>query len=86
VQDFLRFAFSHADLDWMQYVQFDERYLRPTEVDSLIGNASKAKRILEWAPTIDLQQLASIMVDADILALACGGKPWIDKPALPGWQ
>ena len=86
VRDFLQFAFSHVDLDWEQYVRFDERYLRPAEVDALIGDSSKAARVLGWAPSVRTPELATIMVDADIAALECEGKPWIDKPALPGWQ
>lgn len=70
VRDFLRFAFDHAGLDWEKYVQFDERYLRPTEVDSLIGNPSKAAEILHWKPEVLTPELAGIMVDADISLLA----------------
>jgi GDPmannose 4,6-dehydratase len=86
VRDFLEFAFSHADLDWRDYVRFDERYLRPSEVDSLIGDCSKAQRLLGWTPSVLTPQLATVMVDSDIAALECEGKPWIDKPALAGWQ
>jgi GDPmannose 4,6-dehydratase len=86
VRDFLEFAFSHADLDWQDYVRFDGRYLRPSEVDSLIGDHSKAQRLLGWTPSVLTPQLATIMVDSDIAALECEGKPWIDKPALAGWQ
>jgi GDPmannose 4,6-dehydratase len=86
VRDFLEFAFSHADLDWQDYVRFDERYLRPSEVDSLLCDYSKAQRLLGWTPSVLTPQLATIMVDSDIAALECEGKPWIDKPALAGWQ
>ena len=86
VRDFLEFAFSHAELDWQDYVRFDERYLRPSEVDALLGDYSKAQRILGWSPSVLAPQLATIMVDSDIAALQCEGKPWIDKPALAGWQ
>lgn len=86
VRDFLEFAFSHADLDWRDYVRFDERYLRPSEVDALLGDYSKAQRLLGWSPSVLAPQLATIMVDSDIAELECEGKPWIDKPALPGWQ
>lgn len=48
IRDFLGFAFSHVGLDWEKYVRFDERYLRPAEVDSLIGDASRAASILGW--------------------------------------
>jgi GDPmannose 4,6-dehydratase len=86
VRQFLESAFSHADLDWQQYVRFDERYLRPTEVDSLIGEASKASKLLDWAATVDSHQLARLMVDADIAALEHAGHPWIDKVELNSWQ
>jgi GDPmannose 4,6-dehydratase len=66
VRDFLRFAFEHADLDWKKYVKFDDRYLRPTEVDSLIGDSSKASYLLDWKPRVLTPELAQIMVDADI--------------------
>jgi GDPmannose 4,6-dehydratase len=69
VRDFLQFAFEHAGLEWENHVQFDDRYLRPTEVDSLIGNPSKAARLLGWKPQVLTPELARIMVDADIDAL-----------------
>jgi GDPmannose 4,6-dehydratase len=70
VRDFLRFAFEHAGLDWQNHVQFDERYLRPTEVDSLIGDPSKAAQVLGWKPRVLPPELARIMVDADIALLS----------------
>jgi GDPmannose 4,6-dehydratase len=85
VRDFLETAFSHVGLDWQEYVRFDERYLRPTEVDALIGDPSKAEAKLGWKATVSPLELARIMVDADIQALEHSGKPWIDKVALPGW-
>lgn len=78
VKDFLQFSFEHVGLDWEKYVKFDERYLRPTEVDSLIGDASKAQDLLDWTPTILTPRLAEIMVDADIEALAVEGKYHVD--------
>jgi GDPmannose 4,6-dehydratase len=65
VRDFLGFAFEHVGLDWEKYVRFDGRYLRPTEVDSLIGDASHAASILGWKPKVMTPELATIMVDAD---------------------
>ncbi|GLY17756.1 GDP-mannose 4,6-dehydratase [Kineosporia rhizophila] len=65
VRDFLQFSFEHVGLDWEKYVRFDERYLRPTEVDSLIGDASKARDILGWTPKVLTPELARLMVDAD---------------------
>jgi GDPmannose 4,6-dehydratase len=86
VREFVQTAFDHAGLDWQKYVKFDERYLRPTEVDSLIGDATKAAQSLGWKAAVHTGELARIMVDADIAALECDGKPWIDKPSLPGWS
>ena len=85
MRDFIEASFSHAGLDWEKHVRFDDRYLRPSEVDALCGDASKAERVLGWRPTVDGKQLAQIMVDADIEALEHEGRPWIDRPALPGW-
>lgn len=79
VKDFLRFSFEHVGLDWEKYVKFDERYLRPTEVDALVGDSSRAKEKLGWVPKVETPELARIMVDADIQALQAEGKPWIDK-------
>jgi len=78
VKDFLRFSFEHVGLDWEKYVRFDERYLRPTEVDSLVGDASKARDLLGWTPKIHTPRLAQIMVDADVAALAVEGRTWVD--------
>ena len=78
VRDFVQLAFDRADLDWEKYVKFDERYLRPTEVDSLIGDPSKAKDLLGWTPKVLTPRLAEIMVDADIAALEVGGERYID--------
>jgi GDPmannose 4,6-dehydratase len=69
VKDFVRMAFEHADLDWEKYVKHDERYERPTEVDALIGDASKAERELGWVPKVLPPDLVKIMVDADIQQL-----------------
>jgi GDPmannose 4,6-dehydratase len=85
VRDFLAASFAHAGLDWHDHVKFDERYLRPTEVDALIGDASKAERQLGWKPTIAGPELARLMVAADIEALACEGRPWIDTVRLATW-
>ncbi|CKV21772.1 GDP-mannose 4,6-dehydratase [Mycobacterium tuberculosis] len=84
VREFARAAFEHAGLDWQQYVKFDQRYLRPTEVDSLIGDATKAAELLGWRASVHTDELARIMVDADMAALECEGKPWIDKPMIAG--
>lgn len=78
VKDFLQISFEHVGLDWEKYVKFDERYLRPTEVDALVGDASRANKALDWTPKIHTPELARIMVDADIEALDAAGRPWID--------
>lgn len=80
IKEFLTHAFSHVGLDWNDYVQFDPRYLRPTEVDSLIGDASLAKRELGWQAKTSTPELAKIMIEADVQALEVEGQPWIDKP------
>jgi GDPmannose 4,6-dehydratase len=80
VRDFLTASFEHAGLDWQKYVEFDERYLRPTEVDALIGDASKAEVLLGWKPKVQPLELARIMVDADIKMLEHEGSAWIDTP------
>jgi GDPmannose 4,6-dehydratase len=85
VRDFLRISFEHAGLNWEDHVRFDERYLRPTEVDALVGDASKAKDKLGWAAAMHASQLARIMVDADIETLKHAGDPWIDEVVLPSW-
>lgn len=82
VQEFAQTAFEHAGLDWQKHVKLDERYLRPTEVNSLIGDATKANKSLGWKAAIHAGELARIMVDADIAALECEGTPCIDKPML----
>jgi GDPmannose 4,6-dehydratase len=66
VREFLDEVFGYLDLDWHQYVRIDPRYLRPSEVDLLLGDASKARRILGWAPVIGFRELAGIMTDADL--------------------
>ncbi|MDO9454944.1 GDP-mannose 4,6-dehydratase [Nocardioides sp.] len=85
VRDFVVTAFEHAGLNWEEHVRFDERYLRPTEVDALVGDASRAEAKLGWKPAVDTAELARIMVDADIEALKHEGRPWIDSVRLAGW-
>jgi GDPmannose 4,6-dehydratase len=69
VEEFLTEAFSHVNLDWRDYVQLDPKYLRPAEVDLLIGDASKAKRVLGWEPKVSFRELVRLMVDADVAML-----------------
>jgi GDPmannose 4,6-dehydratase len=65
VRDFVQFAFDHAGLDWERYVRFDDRYLRPSEADALVGDASKAASAFGWSAKVLTPELARIMVDAD---------------------
>jgi GDPmannose 4,6-dehydratase len=69
VKQFAEIAFSRANLDWQKYVKIDKRYLRPSEVDSLVGDATKAEKILGWKPKTNWKKLAELMVDADIKLL-----------------
>jgi GDPmannose 4,6-dehydratase len=69
VEEFLTEAFSHVNLDWRDYVELDPKYLRPAEVDLLIGDASKAKRVLGWEPKVSFRELVRLMVDADVAML-----------------
>jgi GDPmannose 4,6-dehydratase len=69
VREFLDLAFERAGLDWHDYVQLDPRYYRPSEVDHLRGDASKAERLLGWKPTVQFNELVALMVDADIQLL-----------------
>jgi len=66
VREFVEEAFKYAGLDYEKYVEFDERYLRPAEVDLLIGDASKARKKLGWEPKTTFKELVKIMVDADM--------------------
>jgi GDPmannose 4,6-dehydratase len=68
VRDFARVSFAHAGLDWEKYVEIDEKYERPTEVDALIGDPSKAKSELGWSATTHWEALAQLMVDSDLVA------------------
>ncbi|WP_138443895.1 GDP-mannose 4,6-dehydratase [Sinomonas susongensis] len=85
VRDFLDVSFGHVNLDWQDHVRFDERYLRPAEVDALIGDASKAREKLGWEPTVGPDELARLMVDADLEALKFPRGSWIDTVDLESW-
>jgi GDPmannose 4,6-dehydratase len=69
VREFLEVAFAHVGLDWQKYVEIDPRYFRPAEVDLLIGDASKARKKLNWQPKTKFADLTKLMVDADIKLL-----------------
>lgn len=66
VREFIEETFSHLDLDWEKYVEYDQRYERPAEVDLLIGNPEKAKRQLGWEPKVRFKELVKIMVESDM--------------------
>jgi GDPmannose 4,6-dehydratase len=66
VREFVEAAFAHASLDWKEFVKHDPRYERPAEVDVLLGDASKAKKIVGWEPKVRFHELVQIMVDADM--------------------
>src|SRR6266566_3366755 len=70
VREFAEAAFSYVDLDWNEFVKHDPRYVRPAEVDLLIGDASKAKKVLGWEPKVRFKDLVRIMVDADMELLS----------------
>jgi GDPmannose 4,6-dehydratase len=66
VREFVDEVFSYLELDWQKYVEIDQRYFRPSEVDYLQGDASKAKKVLKWEPKVTFKELARLMTDADM--------------------
>jgi GDPmannose 4,6-dehydratase len=70
VRELVEIAFARVGLDWQNYVRVDPALLRPAEVDHLLGDASKARRVLKWKPEVDFKQLIEMMVDADLQRLA----------------
>jgi GDPmannose 4,6-dehydratase len=66
VREFVEEAFNILGLDWQKYVEIDPRYIRPTEVDLLLGDSSKAKKNLGWKPKVSFKDLVRIMVEADL--------------------
>lgn len=73
VNDLVEVAFNHIQLNWQDYVVTDERFVRPAEVDLLIGNAGKAQEKLGWKPEVSFEELVKMMVDADLERLKEGG-------------
>jgi GDPmannose 4,6-dehydratase len=71
VREFLDEAFGYLGLDWKRYVVVDSKYFRPAEVDVLLGDASKAKRVLGWEPKVKFKQLVKIMVDEELKEIQC---------------
>ncbi|MBZ4318409.1 GDP-mannose 4,6-dehydratase [Streptomyces huiliensis] len=74
VREFAGHCFSHVGLDWRRHVRYDEAYLRPTEVDALVGDAGKARRAFGWTARTPVDRLAQIMVDAELARLAADGR------------
>src|SRR5262245_47752603 len=70
VRDLVEIAFARVGLDWQKYVRTDPQFLRPAEVDHLIGNPAKAKKVLDWEPRVNFTQLVEMMVDSDLDRLA----------------
>jgi GDPmannose 4,6-dehydratase len=66
VREFAEASFSRVGLNWQDHVEIDPRYIRPTEVDALIGDASKARKVLGWTPKTNWKELAELMVDSDV--------------------
>lgn len=66
VKEFLKLAFGHVNLDWKKFVKIDENFYRPAEVNLLIGDYSKAKKILKWKPKVNFEELVKMMVDSDL--------------------
>jgi GDPmannose 4,6-dehydratase len=75
VRELVEGAFGHVGLDWQSYVKLDPKFLRPAEVDHLIGDSSKARKILGWTPEIDFTRLVTMMVDADVERHSRAGLP-----------
>ena len=69
VREFCQVAFGHLGLDWEAHVVVDEEFIRPAEVDLLVGDASRATKVLGWSPTVDFEGLVTMMVDADMALL-----------------
>ena len=80
IRDFLGFAFGHVNLDWGDFVEEDTLFIRPAEVDALVGDYSKIQKATGWAPTVLTPELAVIMVEADIKNLENLGREWVDDP------
>lgn len=70
VREFCEIAFEHVGLDYREHVKIDERFVRPAEVDLLLGDASKAERVLGWKPEVSFRELVEMMVDADLARLS----------------
>jgi GDPmannose 4,6-dehydratase len=69
VKEFVKIAFKYAGLDWKKYVKIDKEFMRPAEVEHLIADPRKAKKVLGWQPKVSFEELVKMMVDADIKRL-----------------
>ena len=86
VREFAKNAFNYLDLNWEDYVITDKRYERPNEVHHLLGDPSKAKKLLNWEPKVSFEELVKNMVDSDLL-LAEKEKVLLDKGLInPTWE
>jgi GDPmannose 4,6-dehydratase len=70
VRELLEFAFTQVGLRWQDHVVVDERFLRPADVAALVGDASKARRVLGWEPTVSFPELVAMMVESDLRAVS----------------
>ena len=89
VKDFVEEAFGYVGLSWRQFVECDARYLRPTEVNYLAADCTKARRVLSWAPSVDFKDLVRIMVDSDMEAVGlrpAGAGQFILETKFAGWH
>ncbi len=73
VRDFVEIAFAHASLDWREYVREDHAFLRPAEVEHLVGDASRVRQVLGWKPTVSFPELVNMMVDSDLSTVRDSG-------------
>jgi GDPmannose 4,6-dehydratase len=83
IHEFLTIAFDYVNLNWKDYVEFDPRYLRPAEVELLIGDPTKAKTKLGWRPTVTFTELVHLMVDTDLHALGLKSPNYAGEETLP---
>ena len=84
VQEFVEIAFGHVGLDWRQYVRVDPRFLRPVEVDQLTADASKARKVLGWAPETTFEQLIRLMVEEDLRIEGLDPAKYMGSSGRPG--
>ena len=82
VRELVEVAFAHAGLDWQRFVTIDPAFIRPAEVERLIGDATKARRVLGWEPTVDFAGLVGMMVDADLERLRRSPAPQVSGSTL----